>query len=196
MPKWIPRGWRLGRVCMLTLLAGCLLEPRDPDPITDVEVCFQSFPSREFQLVFENLDGAYACLQQGTIEDQLGEEFLFLPAPSVKSNYPEVFATPWTLSREQAWLSTLFAGTDTLVAQLRLSDVNPPSGNFSSGPLVVEAAYRVRYVPRGGTAIVYEGEAFYTLRVVATNWVMTKWEEKESAVGELPFGNLRGGLSQ
>jgi hypothetical protein len=180
----------------LGLLSGCLLSPRDPDPITSVEVCFDSFPSREFQLVFQNLDGAYDCLQQSTVDDQLGEEFVFIPAPSVAASFPEVFDEPWDLVREQSWLAALFAGTDTLRTRLRVTDINPPSGSFASGPLVVEASYTVRHVPRGGTAIVYRGEAFYTLRVVATNWVMTRWEEKESAVGDLPLGNLRGGLAQ
>jgi hypothetical protein len=184
-------------VCALAgLLSGCLLSPRDPDPITSVEVCFESFPSREYQLVFQNLDGAYDCLQQSTVDDQLGEEFVFIPAPSVAASFPEVFDEPWDVVREQSWLSALFAGTDTLRTRLRVTDINPPSGSFASGPLVVEASYVVRHVPRGGTAIVYQGEAFYTLRVVATNWVMTRWEEKESAVGELPLGNLRGGLAQ
>jgi len=176
------------------LIGGCFFEPRDPDSGGTAQVCFESFPSREFGLVFQNLDGAYACLQQDTIEDQLAADFTFKPAPSVEAQFPNVFDN-WDAATESAWLSSLFAGTDSLLARLRITDVQPPSGDATFGPLVVEASYRVRHVPRGGTAIVYRGEAFYTLKVVATNWVLETWEEKESPVGQIPLGNLRGGFA-
>lgn len=176
------------------LIAGCFFEPRRPDSGGTAEVCFESFRSIDFGLVFENLDGAYACLQQDTIEDQLSAEFTFKPAPSVEAQFPNVF-DDWDAATESAWLSSLFAGTDSLIAELRIEDVQAPSGELTFGPVIVEASYRVRHVPRGGTAIVYRGEAFYTLRVVATNWVLETWEEKESPVGQIPLGNLRGGFA-
>lgn len=181
-------------VALAALATGCFLEPRRPDSGGTAEVCFESFPSREFPLVFQNLDGAYACLQQDTIEDQLADDFQFIPAPSVEAAFPGVFVD-WNAATESDWLSNLFSSTDSLITTLRVADVQAPSGDSTFGPLIVEASYRVRHVPRGGTAIVYRGEAFYTLRVVATNWVLATWQEKESPLGQTPLGNLRGGLA-
>lgn len=195
MPTSIARtsGRALLLALLLAVLAGCFLEPRKPAG-GGGEACFTSLPATDdFADVFVNLDGALQCLQQSTYLDFIHPDFEFVPSASAEVTYPSVFTSPWDFSQEALWLSELAADTDSLVSNLRLRDIQV---NEAGAQATVEAEYRLRHVPRGGGAIVYRGQALYTLEVSGTKWVLRIWEDRDAGGGALALGNLRGGLLQ
>jgi hypothetical protein len=174
-------------------MAGCFLEPRKPESGGGV-ACFTALPATsDFGEVFTNLDGALQCLEQSTYLDFIDSAFEFFPSSTAANSYPSVFDEPWGFSQEQQWLNVLFADTDSLVSNLRQRDIQV---NVAGDQATVEASYRLRHVPRGGGAIVYRGQALYTLEVSGTKWVLRSWDDRDTGGGNSALGNLRGGLLQ
>jgi hypothetical protein len=177
----------------LTGLAGCFFETREPEE-GGGEVCYESVPSTDKLIVFNNLDGSMECLQASSYLDQLTPDFRFVPAPSVANQYPDVFPDEdaWGKGEEELFLNRLFADASAIESELLL-EVIDESG---TDPVEFEAKYQLRVVDRAGGAILYSGEAFFTVRSERTTWFLMRWVEKESAIGETPLGQLRGGLLQ
>jgi len=170
--------------------AGCIFTPREPEEGIG-EVCYEAVPSTEATFVFANLDESMACLQAFSYLDQLSDEFVFVPSPSVQAQFPGVFSDPdsWTKEKEEQFLDRLFSDAASVESAL-LAETIQESGTQE---VLFEAAYEVRVVGRDGSDITYTGEAFYTVRQEATTWFLVRWEEKGSAN---PLGQLRGGLLQ
>lgn len=174
---------------LLLALGGCLFDTRDPEQGTG-EVCYESVPSTEEDFVLANMDGSLRCLQASTYLDQLADDFTYVPDPQSLAAFGDVYASndPWELVAEERFLDRLFADADSIQSHL-LDSIIEQSGTQI---VQIQALYRVRVVS-GGSAIVYSGQARYTLRQEATTWFMVEWEDQG---GDNPFGLLRGGLLQ
>jgi hypothetical protein len=186
------RNLVLAIVCTAVIpgLSGCLLDTRTPEPGGGV-VCFESVASRDVEFVFGNLDGSLECFQATSYLDQISDEFVFVASPGAALQFPGVFAeeTSWGRAREEAFLDRLFADADSVRSNLALRVLDRDESGLIA---IVEAEYSLRVVT-DGSAITYNGEAFYTMRQEATTWFMTRWEEKAS---DSPMGLLRGSLAQ
>ena len=186
------RGLASAATAVLFVLGGCFFEPRDPEQ-GGGPVCFAKIPQQIERNVFANLDGALRCRQSQTYLEQLSEEFVFVPAPSVAAQNPGLFPDPetsWGLGREQEFVDVLFsASTDTIFADV-YDQIEPPQG---STEVLFEGSYSVTVVDQSGGQIEYSGSALYTLRQERAIWVMVRWEELES---ENPLGILRASLVQ
>lgn len=173
------------------LVTGCLFSPREPDP-GGGEVCYESVAPKTVEALFVNLNESLKCLQQSSYADQLGLEFAFEPTPSAEATFPDAFDDEWDRETEEFFLSQLFSTSDSLVAELRISDVQQPTGDPNVGPYCITAEYSVRRVS-GGSALTYTGVAEYTLELFATSWTLTRWVDRETQSAE-SISSLRGGL--
>lgn len=162
--------------------SGCFFKTRDPETGDGGGACYEAKVADRVEVVFENLDGSLDCFQTGTYMDELTEDFLYVPPPSVAQGAPD----PWTKSSERLFVDRLFADADSVESYL----VNREIQVSGTEIIEVEAEYRVRVVT-GGSPTEYVGEAFYRLRQEGSRWKMFEWEEKDS---ELPLGQLKVGL--
>ena len=177
---------RTGILLILVVLAGCIFEPRQPEGEPGAP-CFEAItaPTDPLEVIF-NLDGSLECLQDLDYLRQLSEEFVFIPAPSVQANHPDLFPVEdaWGKSQEESFI-TAFSGIDDQEVEssllLRLIERSGVS------EVLIEAEYLLT-ISAGTSQFVYTGEAFYTFRQENTVWVMVRWEEKES---DLPLGALK-----
>lgn len=184
-PLWVAAG--------LLVVGGCLFEPRESEQGGTV-FCFQPIPAYQDAGAFVNVEGSLRCKLADTYLKQFAPEFLFIPAPSVAAANPAAFADPWTIDDETNFAGRLAATADSIIANLDLH-VDESTRN-GSDPVSYVADYVVRYVPFVGPPSVYRGKAEYTLRKLGGTFVISGWEEREPAQGDLAFGQLRGELYQ
>lgn len=178
-------------------VAGCLFDPRNPESSGgNTVVCFSPVPADQENEVFFNVEGALRCKIASTYQLQFAPDFLFTPAPSVESSFPAAFGDDWTYDDEVRFAGTLLSTADTLIADLDFFIYEETRTGTGGNLVSYEADYRVRYVPRGGSASTYRGKALYTLRATGGNFVLLGWEEREPGEGNLAFGQLRGELYQ
>ena len=119
---------------------------------------------------------------------QIGEEFVFIPAPSVQANHPDLFPVEdaWGRAQEDAFVSAFSNNSQDVESRLLLRTIE----RSGTAEVLIEAEYLLT-ISAGTSQFVYTGEAFYTFRQQNTVWVMVRWEEKES---DLPFGALKAEL--
>ena len=172
---------------VLAGLVGCLFEPRQPEQ-GDGVACFIATPAQIPEQVIINLNGSLECLQAQTYMIQISPEFVFIAAPSVQAEFPELFPFEgaWRQDTERQFIDALSGNSDDVESHL-LDRLIKRSG---TSEVQIEAEYRV-VVSADGSQIEYTGEAFYTFRQENTVWVMVRWEEKEAAS---PLGALKAAL--
>ncbi|RKZ16121.1 hypothetical protein DRQ53_07155 [bacterium] len=183
-PVWSSLLRALPVFLLLVAAPGCLFEPREPE-VEAGAPCFVASPAQTPDEVIRNLDGGLECVDPSVYLRQISPEFVFIPAPSVIANYPELFPFEgaWGILREDAFINALSGDVDSRL----LWRVIKRSG---TSEVLIEAEYRVS-VSADGSEIEYTGEAFYTFRQEQTVWVLVRWEEKEAAN---PLGALKAAL--
>jgi hypothetical protein len=182
---------RAGTVFLLlvVLIGGCLFKPRDPEGEPGA-ACFEaiSAPTDPIEVIF-NMDGSTECFQEFDYIRQISEEFVFIAAPSVQINHPDLFPVEgaWGKSREEEYINAFLADQSQDLDSSLLLRVIERSG---TSEVLIEAEYLLT-VQAEESLFVYTGEAFYTFRQENTVWVMVRWEEKES---DTPLGALKAEL--
>jgi hypothetical protein len=171
------------------LLAGCIFEPRQPEGEPGAP-CFEAItaPNDPLEVIF-NMDGAIECGQNFDYLRQISEDFVFIAAPSVQANHPDLFPVEdaWGKSQEDLFISALQDSSNQDLDSRLLLRLIERSGTTE---VLIEAEYLLT-ISAGTSQFVYTGEAFYTFRQENTVWVMVRWEEKES---DLPLGALKAEL--
>ena len=179
---------RVGALCLLfaALLGGCLFEPRQPEGEPGAP-CFEivTAPTDPIEVIY-NMNGATECFQNFDYLRQISEEFVYIPAPSVQANHPDLFPDDeaWGKAQEQSYINAFLADQSQDLDSRLLLRVIERSG---TSEVLIEAEYLLT-ISAGDSQFVYTGEAFYTFRQENTVWVMVRWEEKES---ENPLGALK-----
>jgi hypothetical protein len=145
-------------------------------------------PAADPDQVVVNLDGSLDCLQVSTYLLQISEEFVFIPAASVKASYPDLFPSDdaWGADVEREFMEALVSAASGVESHLLLREIKR-SGTVD---VLIEAEYSL-ISSADGSDIEYTGEAFYTFRQEQTVWVLVRWEEKEAAT---PLGALKAAL--
>ena len=188
-PVTAPRALLAG---LLVLTAGCLFEPREPEP-GGGPVCFEKITQENELNVFANLDGSLACRQSQTYLEQFSEDFVYVPAPSVVAQNPALGpggSDPWGLEEETQFVDLLFtSATDTIFSDV-YDQLAPPQG---STEILFEGSYSITVVETDGSEIEYSGEALITMRQERAIWLISRWEEDEST---RPLGELKTSLVQ
>jgi hypothetical protein len=178
-----------GILVLVVLIGGCLFDPREPEGEPGA-ACFEVVPAPTDPLeVIFNMDGSVECFQGFDYLRQLSDEFVFIPAPSVQINHPDLFPTAdaWGKDQEEAYINALLADSSQDLDSRLLLRVIERSGTTE---VLIEAEYLLT-ISAGTSQFVYTGEAFYAFRQENTVWVMVRWEEKES---DNPLGALKAEL--
>lgn len=183
---------RLALVGLAATVAGCLFEPREPES-GGGPVCFEKITQESELNIFANLDGSLRCRQSQTYLEQFTEDFVFVPAPSVLAQNPQLdpnSPTAWNLEKETQFVDLLFtSATDTIFSDV-YDQVTPPQG---STEILFEGEYSITVVESDGSEIEYSGVALYTMRQERAIWLISRWEELESS---RPLGELKTSLVQ
>lgn len=182
------RAWNLlPRVAVLTLAlaAGCLFDPRDPEP-GGGPVCYEKIPQEFETNVFANLDGALRCRQSQTYLEQFAEDFEYVPPPSVLAANPS--ASGWGLDKETQFADLLFTSTTDTIFSDVYDQVRPPQG---STEVLFEGEYSITVVSSDGSQEEYSGTSLITMRQERAIWLISRWEELES---DRPLGLLKTAL--
>ena len=171
------------------LLSGCIFEPRQPEGEPGAPCFVPVTTSQDPLQVISNLDGSLECNQPSDYTLQISDNFVFIAAPSVQINHPDLFPTEdaWGKDQETAFVSTFLSDQSQNVDSRLLLRQIERSG---TAEVQIEAEYLVT-VSAGGSQFVYTGEAFYTFRQENTVWVMVAWREKEA---DNPLGALKAEL--
>jgi len=177
---------RTGILLIIVLLAGCIFEPRKPEGEPGAP-CFQAItaPTDPIEVIF-NMNGAIECFQEFDYLRQLSDEFVFIAAPSVQANHPDLFPVEdaWGKTQEETFIRAFLGDQSQDLDSRLLLRLIERSG---VSEVLIEAEYLLT-ISAGTSQFVYTGEAFYTFRQENTVWVMVRWEEKES---DLPLGALK-----
>ena len=180
---------RPGILALAVLFAGCIFTPREPEGEPGAP-CFEAItaPTVPIEVIF-NMDGAIECFQEFDYLRQISDEFVFIAAPSVQANYPELFPVEdaWGKTQEETFIGAFLGDQSQDLDSSLLLRVIERSG---TSEVLIEAEYLLT-ISAGTSQFVYNGEAFYTFRQENTVWVMVRWEEKES---DLPLGALKADL--
>jgi hypothetical protein len=182
------RAWVI-TVLVLGLLGGCIFEPRQPEGEPGAPCFVPVIASQDPLQVIFNMDGSLECAQPSDYTLQVSENFVFIPAPSVAANHPDLFPSEdsWGKVQESAFVSTFLSTSGQEVESSLLLRQIERSG---TSEVQIEAEYVVT-VSADGSQLVYTGEAFYTFRQENTVWILTRWREKEA---DNPLGALKAEL--
>lgn len=162
----------------LLAASGCFFEPRDAEPPeAGVVVRYQEQISPD--AAWDNLEtSAEASHAPGWETAISANDFLYIPDTEAESQFPGVFATPWTREREVAFINALYNSDVTITARMRnIEFVVPPSSGSQS---VWEDVIYDLTLTSGvdASAIRYRGRATITFTLEGNFWYITQWRDE------------------
>jgi len=80
-------------ILMIVFSAGCLFEPRDPEPPGNNQIDY--LPATDTDNVLENLQRAIGALDPNGYERMLSSDFAYEPDGGALANYPDVDWERW-----------------------------------------------------------------------------------------------------
>ncbi len=178
-------------IVLLLLVSGCRnpFSTREPEPPTGEQLPLVEPTSAEN--VLRNLEISCEYMSINDYMNTLSEDFLFLPDPSDRNRFPEVFSQPWDRQREFEFCRRLFNKEMTSLISF--------SSSVDSNVTVIEetpssAHYRYDYhitlihhtdAPRS-----VRGRAEFYLRCDQLgNWTIFRWEDEKTDLHS--WGELR-----
>lgn len=175
---------------------GCIFEPRTPQPPGGgTDVCPWITPNRPKD-VFVNLKNGFACNLDSNYERSLDPAFIFIPYADAVAVYPLKFAEDWTKAVELTVLTrikTLYVGTRSV--QFGDANLNFRIEDERVGTAIFTGEYAITVnLGDGSPALVYTGEAVFTIVQGTQGWVLSKWEDTQASGTNPTSGILRGAL--
>jgi hypothetical protein len=176
---------------------GCLFEPRTaetPETGTDQYPWIVPISAKD---VFVNLKNGLASNLDSNYERSLDPAFTFIPSADAEAVYPTSFAD-WTKTVELnvlARIKTFYVGARS--AQFGDANMNFPIKNEQVGLATYQGPYTITVnLGDGSPALVYAGEAIFTIVQGTQGWVLTKWEDIRPIGPNPTSGILRGAMRQ
>jgi hypothetical protein len=189
------------RIAGLLLLAtiveeGCIFEPRTAQPPASGADAYPWILPYVPKDVFANLKSGLASNNDSNYERSLDDSFTFIPSPDAAAIYPEKFAN-WTKKTELDVLKSIkldYVGARTV--QFGDANLNFRIEDEQGAIAVYTGAYAITLNPGDGSpALIYEGEAIFTIIKGTQGWVLSRWEDTQAGTGGNPTsGILRGRL--
>lgn len=160
--------------CLL-LQAGCLFEPREPElPATgeEIEYIAQTSPQNVWANLETSLENTDATGWERNISQQ---EFLYEPDDQAREQFPAVYASPWDLTREIAFISNFYNAGVSITAQMRNDDFEVP-GTSGGESLWEDVIYDITVTNDvDGSAVRYRGRADIYFRLEGNFWYVYRW---------------------
>lgn len=178
---------------LLLLAAGCIFDPRDPEPPVSDEGGDWIVPKSPKD-VFLNLTSGLAAAGNSNYERSLADDFTFIPRDQDRLQFPDGTFDDWTKVVEMEILDRIkgdYQGD-------RISQFGDENGVFPKEDVQVgmaefEGPYRWTLDRGDGSEPeVYSGTARFFLRQGTAGWVIYKWEDVDVIESYPTSGNLRG----
>jgi hypothetical protein len=182
----------LAAACAAGLFTGCgYFATRPPDPPAENGVCRSDRTVAESLLVVDLRCALQASSSAGLPNYQqiIGETFVFVMDPTDASELGLDPNTSWDRTADIGFTTTMLANADTL----RLTWDSLTRTSQASDLEQWTALYTVRYVPTGGAAQIYQGEALVELALPAgeATWRFTRWEDHRVQGDVAALGKLK-----
>ncbi len=181
---------------LLIHFSGCIFSPRDPDTPTSGETI--PYLSRTSpRKVWENLQVSLNFGDSFGWEENLHQEFTYIPDAETESQFPGVFVG-WNLAKELNFATNFYASGTENLALMRNDDFSIPE------PVGDEVRWEgvIYYVtvtdPSDGSETRYRASAIITFRFEGNFWYVYRWEdqtgESDPDTGQIlpTLGVLRG----
>ena len=175
---------------------GCIFEPRTADPPESGTNQYPWIVPNMPKDVFVNLKSGLASNLDSNYERSLDPEFAFIPFDDAEAVYPLSFAD-WTKVVELtvlARIKTLYFGERSV----QFGDANlhfPVQIEDQPRLAIYEGPYTITLNPGDGSpAVIYAGEARFTIVQGTQGWVLSIWEDIGQIPGNSNSGMLRGAL--
>jgi hypothetical protein len=173
--RWGRRGSAALVLPGLLAVAGCLFEPREPElPATGEEIDYiaQSSPQNVWANLEKSLENTDATGWERNISQQ---EFLYEPDDQAREQFPGVYAQPWDLPREIAFIGNFYNSGVTISAQLRNDDFEVP-GTSGGESLWEDVIYDITVTNDvDGSSVRYRGRADIYFRLEGNFWYVYRW---------------------
>ena len=160
----------------LLLSAGCIFNPRDPEP-PSVGTTVSYNPRNSPRNVWENLQISLQHNDSFGWEENTSVDFIYFPDTEAANQFPGVF-DGWDYEREKSFINNFYATGVTNQAKMRNDEFNVPE---PSGTEVVweGVIYYVRVTdPNDGSEIRYRASAIITFRLEGNFWYIYRWEDQ------------------
>jgi len=160
-------------------LAGCLFEPRTPElPSSGQDIPY--LPQTSPINVWENLQTALNYSDSFGWENNIHEDFVYIPDSDTQSQYPGVFVD-WGKEREMSFISNFFNSGSTNIAEMRNTEfVVPDPGGTEARWEGVIYYLRVQEAGNGGETR-FRASAIINFVLDGNDWYVNRWEDQ---VGE------------
>jgi hypothetical protein len=178
---------------VLLLAAGCLFEPRDPEPPAGEEGGDWIVPKSPKD-VFANLVTGLSAAGNSNYERSLADDFTFIPRDQDRLQFPDGTFDGWTKAVEMSILDRIKGDYQGGRAS-QYGDENGafPKEDVQVGTAEFEGPYRWTLDRGDGSEPeVYSGTARFFLRQGTAGWVIYRWEDLDVLESFPTSGNLRG----
>lgn len=163
---------------VLSLLSGCIFNPRDPAAPTGEPIPY--LPPTDPLKVWENLQLSLNYGDSFGWMDNLHEEFTYIPDSEAEAQFPGAFVG-WDLDKESNFINNFYSAGVNNLSKMRNDDFNAPD------PVGDEVRWEgvIYYIKvtntSDGSETRYRASAIITFRFEGNFWYVYRWEDQ---VGE------------
>jgi hypothetical protein len=163
----------LGLIC-----SGCLFQPREPNP-PSTGASVQYLPKSQPRNVWENLQTSLQNNDSFGWDDNISDDFTYVPDSEAEQGAPGGFFTDWNKEREINFIDNFYNAGVTNIAQMRNDDfaIPEPSGTQVVWEGVIY--YLTSTNDLSGSEIRYSGSAIITFLLEGTEWYIYRWEDQQ-----------------
>jgi hypothetical protein len=159
---------------VIVTCAGCLFEPRDPEPPGTSQTNY--LPATDTDNVLENLQRAIGALDPNGYERMLASDFTYEPDGGTLANYPDVDWEAWDSAQEIAFMAGFLSNVIGVIADLKAE-------TFGDTPGPTEAELRYVYALTvteiGNSELKYRAQATLEFRIDGTEWRLSRWIDEQ-----------------
>lgn len=161
------------------LVAGCLFEPRDPEPPETAAIDY--LPRSSAANVWENCRLALTNKDSGGWDTAVSENFTYVPDGATESNFPGVAWGAWDKTVEMEFIGNWFASGVTIASEASQwkdpASASTPDG--SGGFAEWDVTYFLEVTDSFGSTTRYRGRAILEFELEGSYWYLSYWRDEQ-----------------
>jgi len=159
---------------MIVFSAGCLFEPRDPEPPGNNQIDY--LPATDTDNVLENLQRAIGALDPNGYERMLSSDFAYEPDGGALANYPDVDWERWDSDQEVAFMAGFLSNVVGVTADLKAEEFGDIPGPSEAE---LRYVYALTVTEIGDSEVKYRAQATLEFRIDGTEWRLSRWIDEQ-----------------